>query len=115
MSSDLVNSLMEQLKALSAPEKRLIASQLMEQADNEEQAQILDLPEDVRYRRREYQWIREHKEEYAGQWVALEGDTLYAHGSSARQVLEEAEKAGAKLPFIARVHSPDDLYFTGGW
>jgi|SRR5215813_8435226 len=115
MSNDLVDSLMEQLNALSTQEKRLIASRLMEQAKNEEQAQILDLPEEVRYRKREYQWMKEHKAEYAGQWVALEGDTLFAHGSSARQVLEEAKKAGAKIPFIARIDSPDDLYFTGGW
>ena len=115
MSSELIDNLMEQLKVLSAQEKRLVASRLLEQARNEEQAQVLDLPEEVRYRRREYQWMKEHSDEYAGQWVALEGDRLFAHGSSARQVLEEAEKAGATLPFIARIDSPEDQYFTGGW
>jgi len=114
MSNDLVNSLMEQLNALSAQEKRLIASRLLEQANDEEQPQILELSEEVRYRKREYQWMKEHKGEYAGQWVALEGDKLYGHGSTARQALDEAKKAGAKMPFIARIESPDDLPF-GGW
>lgn len=114
MSNDLVDSLMEQLNALSAQEKRLIASRLLEQANDEEQPQSLELPEEVRYRKREYQWMKEHKDEYAGQWVALEGDKLYGHGSTARQALNEAKIAGAKMPFIARIESPDDLPF-GGW
>jgi hypothetical protein len=115
MASELIDSLMEQLNALSAQEKRLVASRLLEQAKDEEQAQILDLPDEVRYRRREYQWIKEHGGAYAGQWIALEGDKLFAHGSTAREVLNEAKKAGAKFPFIAKMDSPEDLYFTGGW
>ncbi len=114
MSNTLVDKLMEQLNALSAQEKRLIASRLIEQAKDEEQAQVLDLPEEVRYRKREYLWMKEHEKEYAGQWVALEGDKLYGQGSTARQALTEAKKAGAKMPFIARIDSPDDLPF-GGW
>jgi hypothetical protein len=118
MSSDLLDKLTEEAKALPEPEKRILALRLLEGTRPvlEEKREEVDEPSpDVVYRKREYRWMKEHKNEYAGQWVALDGDHLIAHGSSARKVLEEADKLGAKLPFIARVDSPDDLPFTGGW
>jgi hypothetical protein len=33
-----------------------------------------------RDRRPEYAWLREHAHEYSGEWVALDGDRLLAHG-----------------------------------
>ena len=35
---------------------------------------------------RAMQWIAEHRNEYVGQWVALDGDRLLAAGPSARIV-----------------------------
>ena len=116
MSNNLLDSLIEQAKALTEQEQRLLVSHLTQtwRSDSEEKKKACELSADVKYRKREYQWMKEHGDEYAGQWVALEGDCLIARGSSARQVLAEADKVGAKLPFIARVESPDDLPF-GGW
>ena len=31
-------------------------------------------------------WIEAHRDEYLGQWVALDGDRLIAHGSDAKKV-----------------------------
>lgn len=117
MSNDLLDKLTEEAKALPEHEKRILASRLLEDSRPalEEKRKDTDEPaRDVKYRKREYQWMKEHAEEYAGQWIAIDGDWLIAHGSSARQVLEEADKLGAKLPFIARIESPDDPPF-GGW
>ena len=56
----------------------------------------------------ELKWIEEHKHEYAGQWVALEGDRLIA-ASPIRAEISAAVKAdGAKLPLIHRIASPDE-------
>ena len=108
MSSHLIDNLLEQAKALTEEERRILASRLIEASASPpvEKEQTDELSPDVRYRKIEYRWMKEHGDEYTGQWVALEGDRLFAHGSSARQVLEEAERAGAKLPFIARIGSP---------
>lgn len=117
MSSDLFDRLLEEAKALSEQEQRIFALRLLESAGPvlQEQGESACEPSaDVKYRKREYQWMKEHQVEYAGQWVALNGDCLIAHGASARQVLEEADKSGAKLPFIARIESPEDPPF-GGW
>jgi hypothetical protein len=59
-------------------------------------------------RTREMKWIEEHKREYAGQWVALDGDRLIA-ASPIRAEISVAVKAdGAKIPLIHRIASPDE-------
>lgn len=62
----------------------------------------------------ERQWLREHSEEYAGQYVALWGDTLVAHGPDARKVLAEARAAGRWRALLTRVEAPNELP-SGGW
>ncbi len=63
---------------------------------------------------REKQWLKEHRHEYIGQWVALDGDRLISHGTNAREVYETAREAGVKVPFVAHIDPPDQLPF-GGW
>ena len=59
-------------------------------------------------RTREMKWIAEHQHEYAGQWVALDGDRLIA-ASQIRAEISAAVKAdGAKLPLIIRIPAPDE-------
>ena len=117
MSSDLLNQLLEQAKTLSEEERRLLATCLLAGAETQasEKKQTFAVDNAIKYRAQEYEWIREHTHEYPGQWVALDGDRLYAHGSSAREVFEEAKRAGATLPYMVRIDSPDEVPFTGGW
>jgi len=56
---------------------------------------------------REMQWLSEHQREYAGEWVALDGDRLIAHSVDARFVYSAAEADGANLPFVAFVEGSD--------
>jgi Family of unknown function (DUF5678) len=57
---------------------------------------------------RERAWIEEHRHEYAGQWVALDGDRLIA-ASPDRMAISAAIKAdGAILPLIHRIPAPDE-------
>src|SRR5215203_4286043 len=53
--------------------------------------------------RRALQWLEEHKEQYDGQWVVLDGDVLIAHGKDAKSVYEEARAKGIQSPFLERV------------
>jgi len=39
-------------------------------------------------------------EAYAGQWVALEGEKVIAHGDDVPPVLEEARNKGIQVPLI---------------
>jgi len=63
---------------------------------------------------REMRWLAEHREEYAGQWVALDGERLLASGANAREVYDAARRSGVELPLVVQVESPDELPF-GGW
>src|SRR5580658_6077147 len=61
-------------------------------------------PEEVNHRYAEQDWLAAHELEYAGQWVALDGDTLLSHGSDAHAVRDEARRKGVHLPLL--VHIP---------
>jgi hypothetical protein len=59
-------------------------------------------------------WVERHRHKYLGQWVALEGDTLIAHGVNAREVYLAARNAGIAGPYIVHVTPKSDAY-VGGW
>lgn len=60
--------------------------------------------------RREMQWLAAHSREYAGQWVALDGDRLLAHGPHYHEVWAAAEASGVYLPLVTFVDNPDKIY-----
>jgi Family of unknown function (DUF5678) len=62
---------------------------------------------------KELRWLKEHRHEYMGQWVALDGDRLVAHGTNAREVFQAAREAGVKVPFIEQILPTDDMPFVG--
>ena len=58
-------------------------------------------------------WISEHSHEYRGEWVALAGDRLIAHGTEGDPVYAAARAEGG-IPFLFRC--PDeDLPTVGGF
>lgn len=60
-------------------------------------------------RSREDEWLARHRDEYAGQWVALDGDRLLGHGPHLKEVAEAAHQAGVKDALLVRVepsHAP---------
>lgn len=64
-------------------------------------------------RSRENQWLAEHQREYIGQWVALEGDRLIAHGENAPEVFAAADASGIERPMVIYVEDPDAPPFAG--
>lgn len=57
-------------------------------------------------------WIREHRAEYGGQWVALDKDRLIAHGLDADAVFAAARQDGAYLPLVTFIEPADALPFV---
>jgi hypothetical protein len=43
------------------------------------------------------QWLADHRDEYAGQWVALKFGRLVSHGKNAKEVHQTAIDAGLVL------------------
>lgn len=56
-------------------------------------------------------WLREHSDEYAGQWVALKGQQLISHGKDHLAVYREAKAAGHPDALLELVEPSDALPF----
>ena len=65
-------------------------------------------------RRREQKWLEKHRAEFAGQWIALDGETVLSYGTDGRKVYAEAKAKGVKVPFVVHLEPLDELPF-GGW
>lgn len=63
---------------------------------------------------RSMKWIQENREKYDGQWVALDGEILLAHGADGKKVHAEAQAKGVKTPLMHRVSIKETKPF-GGW
>jgi hypothetical protein len=63
----------------------------------------------------EMRWLREHRREHAGQWVAIEGDRLVAHDLDADKFFAEVEQSGVKDPLFAHLEPEDERPFAGAW
>jgi len=51
-------------------------------------------------------WINEHAKEYPGEWLALDGYRLLAHGKILREVTAAAKAQGIDLPLLHLVEPP---------
>ena len=61
---------------------------------------------------REMRWLADNRHRYAGQWIAIQGDTLLAAGASAKQVF--AKVADQPIPpLVIRVDDEDRPF--AGW
>jgi uncharacterized protein DUF5678 len=69
--------------------------------------------EPVNERREEMQCLAKKSGPYAGQWVALDGPRLVAHGAKLATVSAAARAAGVERPLFASV--PEDDMPFGGW
>jgi hypothetical protein len=121
MSSITVESIFNQIVQLPPPE-RIKLWQLLEKLKEREpvsqETQGTPQPskknrpqtEPMRDYKTELQWIADHAREYKGQWVALDGSRLIAHGAKADEVFDAAEADGANQPLVGFVDDPDKIY-----
>ena len=60
----------------------------------------------------------EEAAQYGGEWIAVWGSKVVAHGKYPETVLAEARKAGVKSPIISCIYgSPAEVpyFYTGGY
>ena len=58
-------------------------------------------------------WLKEYQHEFAGEWVALDGERLIAHGPDAAAVYATADADGAYLPLVTYLLPADTPPFAG--
>jgi Family of unknown function (DUF5678) len=66
-------------------------------------------------RQKSIAWIKSHREEYGGLYVALDGDKLIATGQKHGDALKSAFQKGFKKPFVGLVYPLDYVGYWGGW
>ncbi len=65
-------------------------------------------------RRQRVEWLKLHEAEYAGKYVALDGDQLLGVGATYPQAAQAAQAAGVQRAYIDYVPVPGSVGF-GGW
>lgn len=65
-------------------------------------------------RKAEMEWLAQPSALYAGQWVALDGVTLLAHGPRLAAVQHTARATGVSEPLFAHIPAANEPPF-GGW
>ena len=100
-----LEQIIEEARALSPAEKLKLRQALDHEMEQSAPSQSRTL---------ESTWVERHRDKYLGQWVALEGDTLIAHGATAREVYLAARQAGIAGPYLVHV-TPKAGPYIGGW
>lgn len=59
-------------------------------------------------------WVKEHRAEYQGKYVALEDGKLVGTGENYPEALAEARRNGSEKPMITYIFPLDSVPF-GGW
>lgn len=121
MSANTVESILNEISRLSAPDRaklyKILATEGIKSnetnrtAGGREKPKPLPIP--VPDHEPNLRWMKEHKAEYAGRWIALDGDRLIAAGATEAEVANAAEKDGAYLPLIGYIPHPDEPTFIG--
>lgn len=111
MSESIFDGILHQIEQLPVLEQRRLMQTVMEkvslvQPSPAEASKFREpLPEpDYEPSAR---WIKEHRSEYGGQWVALDGDRLIVHSTDADAVFAAARQDGAYLPLVTFIEPAD--------
>ena len=111
-----LEQMIEAAKLLPPQDRRSLQQWLaqQEQLDVKEQQRASCLQQEMEQYQRAKHWIAEHRAEYLGQGVALEGDQLISAGSNAKEVDAAARAAGINVPFVVQIVE-EPTHFVGGF
>jgi hypothetical protein len=62
----------------------------------------------------EREWLRENRDRYAGQWVALDGGRLIAANPDGREVVKEIKEAGLNGLYLTYIEENNQPPFISG-
>lgn len=109
MSAPTLNEIKQQVLLLTDEDRKALADFLV--AHTEGAAENGKQPREFSC---EMEWIRQNRESYRGQFVALNEGKLIASGAKEREVWAAAKQAGVSVPFLAYIETTAEETF-GGW
>jgi hypothetical protein len=105
--SDNIGSILQQIASLSADELAELRLRIDELPASRSDAAADDL-QDYSKDQAAFKWINEHGWEYPGQWLALDGAKLLAHGTGLPGVAAAARAQNVQFPLLHLVEPPRD-------
>ena len=114
-----LEQIIDEARTLSPAEKRKLRQALdreleLEKEQGRSQPALRDNG-DEQMRQRRMEWLKLHREEHGGQYVALDGDQLLAVGPNYRIAREKALATGKPNAFVTYLSKPDEIADMGGW
>jgi excisionase family DNA binding protein len=67
---------------------------------------IVEPPIKMRDMSKDMRWLSEHRDEYAGKWVAVYEDRLVASGDNAKDVYAEVDRVGLPQTMVTFIEEP---------
>lgn len=110
MVANQFDSILSQVQQLSAHDQLQIiqrVAQSLEHAQQPAKSHVAVRPASLRDFSVDRQWLAEHRDEYAGQWVALENGQLISHGPSAKEVHQTALDGGHPEALLVLIEPSD--------
>lgn len=113
MPIELLQTIKQQIIRLNAYERAEIERFLREQR---QQDQAVVAPADKERKRQQRSvWLAAHREEYAGLYIALDGDRLLGTGKNYLEAAQVAKAAGVSDAYIDFVYPTTYSGEMGGW
>lgn len=112
-----LEQIIDEARSLSVADKRKLRQALDAELEQQEPRYHIRPSQDSNgddvTRARRLEWLKAHREQYAGQYVALDGDMLVGHGRTIREAHEQAKENGVENPFLVRLTSESEVLFAG--
>lgn len=112
MSVITAESILAQVNQLPAAERAKLIEELNREPESKytvPEGRIISTNAPYIDRTLEFEWMKKHKHEYVGQWIALMGDKLVASGPVAKDVFAKARELGyprAMVGFVEDLTTP---------
>ncbi|MEW6128088.1 MAG: hypothetical protein AB1757_13695 [Acidobacteriota bacterium] len=114
MTTENLDALKQQLSALTPQQKTHLANYLLRQVEQEASQNLLAETSQCK-RQKRLEWLKSHREEYGGMYVALDGDVLLGVGKTYAEAATFARDAGVKNAFVDFLPPIDYVGSMGGW
>ncbi len=106
MSTTVLDEIVEKVPILTSEERRELIQLLQEE-------EIKDKENGGKNPSLNIEWLKAHRSEVAGKYVALEDGKLIAEGKTLREVDQKAKQKGSIKPLLTYVAREDEELWAG--